>query len=259
MLHVFVILSWRRTAARPAQAPPHASPLPAASLPFIRRCGGCRARSGLRPTSSCARCGEAWLLPVHAPSKHLAAGCACGLRTVERPGRPPLHGPHKRAAASCLARSGAAASCLARSAPRKPTAPSSLLRPLGLAWLTHCFCLPPPERTPPLSQAKDHFILAAWPVEPCLTDRQTVCLDPSLPPRVQAKDHFIFTIESTGAWRPHELFKYAVDVRPPARSLLCSCLHSCAGSSADAAAASALPTRRPPSAPTLLLPNHRRS
>lgn len=26
------------------------------------------------------------------------------------------------------------------------------------------------------------------------------------------KDHFIFTIESTGAWRPHELFKYAVQL-----------------------------------------------
>ena len=26
------------------------------------------------------------------------------------------------------------------------------------------------------------------------------------------KDHFIFTIESTGAWRPHELFNYAVQV-----------------------------------------------
>ncbi|PSC68794.1 DNA-directed RNA polymerases I and III subunit RPAC1 [Micractinium conductrix] len=26
------------------------------------------------------------------------------------------------------------------------------------------------------------------------------------------KDHFIFTIESTGAWRPHELFNYAVSV-----------------------------------------------
>lgn len=27
------------------------------------------------------------------------------------------------------------------------------------------------------------------------------------------KDHFIFTIESAGAWRPHELFQYAVEVR----------------------------------------------
>lgn len=26
------------------------------------------------------------------------------------------------------------------------------------------------------------------------------------------KDHFIFTIESAGAWRPHELFQYAVEV-----------------------------------------------
>jgi DNA-directed RNA polymerases I and III subunit RPAC1 len=26
------------------------------------------------------------------------------------------------------------------------------------------------------------------------------------------KDHFIFTIESTGAWRPHELFNYAVQL-----------------------------------------------
>ena len=33
------------------------------------------------------------------------------------------------------------------------------------------------------------------------------------PPRpLQVKDHFIFTIESTGAWRPHELFGYAVDL-----------------------------------------------
>lgn len=30
---------------------------------------------------------------------------------------------------------------------------------------------------------------------------------------LQIKDHFIFTIESTGAWRPHELFNYAVQVR----------------------------------------------
>lgn len=29
----------------------------------------------------------------------------------------------------------------------------------------------------------------------------------------KVKDHFIFTIESTGAWRPHELFNYAVQVR----------------------------------------------
>ena len=28
----------------------------------------------------------------------------------------------------------------------------------------------------------------------------------------KVKDHFIFTIESTGAWRPHELFRYAVDL-----------------------------------------------
>ncbi|GAB4819550.1 hypothetical protein N2152v2_006967 [Parachlorella kessleri] len=28
----------------------------------------------------------------------------------------------------------------------------------------------------------------------------------------KVKDHFIFTVESTGAWRPHELFNYAVDV-----------------------------------------------
>ena len=28
----------------------------------------------------------------------------------------------------------------------------------------------------------------------------------------KVKDHFIFTIESTGALRPHELFNYAVDV-----------------------------------------------
>lgn len=33
------------------------------------------------------------------------------------------------------------------------------------------------------------------------------------PPPPQVKDHFIFTIESTGAWRPHELFQYAVEVR----------------------------------------------
>lgn len=26
----------------------------------------------------------------------------------------------------------------------------------------------------------------------------------------KVKDHFIFTIESTGAWRPHEIFEYAV-------------------------------------------------
>ena len=26
----------------------------------------------------------------------------------------------------------------------------------------------------------------------------------------KVKDHFIFTIESTGAWRPHELFQHAV-------------------------------------------------
>jgi DNA-directed RNA polymerase I and III subunit RPAC1 len=26
----------------------------------------------------------------------------------------------------------------------------------------------------------------------------------------KVKDHFIFTIESTGAWKPHELFSYAV-------------------------------------------------
>lgn len=34
---------------------------------------------------------------------------------------------------------------------------------------------------------------------------------------LQIKDHFIFTIESTGAWRPHELFNYAVQVRAPHR------------------------------------------
>jgi hypothetical protein len=28
----------------------------------------------------------------------------------------------------------------------------------------------------------------------------------------KVKDHFIFTIESTGAWRPHELFNYAAQV-----------------------------------------------
>ena len=28
----------------------------------------------------------------------------------------------------------------------------------------------------------------------------------------KVKDHFIFTIESTGAWRPHELFNYAVQL-----------------------------------------------
>jgi DNA-directed RNA polymerase I and III subunit RPAC1 len=26
------------------------------------------------------------------------------------------------------------------------------------------------------------------------------------------KDHFLFTIESTGAWKPHELFAYAVQL-----------------------------------------------
>lgn len=33
------------------------------------------------------------------------------------------------------------------------------------------------------------------------------------------KDHFIFTIESAGAWRPHELFQYAVEVRAAAAPL----------------------------------------
>ena len=28
----------------------------------------------------------------------------------------------------------------------------------------------------------------------------------------KVKDHFIFTIESTGAWRPHELFTHAVQL-----------------------------------------------
>lgn len=28
----------------------------------------------------------------------------------------------------------------------------------------------------------------------------------------KVKDHFIFTIESTGAWRPHEIFEYAVQL-----------------------------------------------
>lgn len=38
--------------------------------------------------------------------------------------------------------------------------------------------------------------------------------EPQWMPYIQlrkCKDHFIFTIESTGAWRPHELFKEAVD------------------------------------------------
>ncbi|KAL4514328.1 hypothetical protein Ndes2437A_g01045 [Nannochloris sp. 'desiccata'] len=38
--------------------------------------------------------------------------------------------------------------------------------------------------------------------------------EPEWSPYIQlrkCKDHFIFTIESTGAWRPHELFKEAVD------------------------------------------------